>query len=136
MNSNDMKKLTLISLIIGILLNVNIVTANWSDDLFDKAFTSGDILGAVLDSYTNIAGSCSSGACLFGGFFYLIFFFLGLLMIYMKTHNFGNVAVIGLLMAPFFAWVGITYANIMVVYYSIGIMIALGIALILYRLVH
>jgi len=50
---------------------------------------AGDLIGAVLASYTNIIGY----------YFYGLIIFIGMVILYMKTQNYGVVGVTGLLVA-------------------------------------
>jgi hypothetical protein len=111
-----MKKI--ITLII-ILSMIPIVTAqNWADNLFNQAFQTGDFYGAIYNSYYNVLGAS----------FYLILIGMALMMIYIKTQNFGVVATTGMLMST-----AIALLVPSIFFYAISTVIALGIATVLYR---
>ena len=50
---------------------------------------AGDIMGAILTSYTNIIGY----------YFYGLIIFIGMIILYLKTQNYGLIGVVGLLIA-------------------------------------
>jgi predicted branched-subunit amino acid permease len=84
-------------------------------------FTSGNIYGAVISSYTNVLGL----------WFYLLVLMLGMIMIYIKTKNFGTTTLVGILISSAVIPLLPTQA-----YFAITVIIALGITIILYRVFH
>jgi len=92
--------------------------------------TQGNIIGAVLSSYTNVLGV----------WFYFLVLLLGMVMIYMKTQNFGTTMITAML-ALAGSYSAITLGAISGILpagseYYVGIAIALGMAVIFYKVVH
>ena len=97
-----------------LMANMTVIAAeNWAN------FTSGDILGSVIQTQTNIAGI----------WFYALIMLMTMTMIQMKSQNFGVTTIIGILISA--AIIPFMPEN---TFFIIIIMIALGIALILYKL--
>lgn len=81
----------------------------------------GNIFGAVVLSYTNVMGY----------FFYASVMLLAMIMIYLRTNNFGTVTITGILIS----WAAIPFMPTQSLYF-IAIMIVLGITFILYKAFH
>lgn len=93
---------------------------SWADTLFLQA-SGGEWFQAMIASYTN----------LFGGFFYVILLSLALVMIYIKTGNFGTVAIVGI--ATSFAIITLAPG---ISFYGFMMIVVLGVAGIIYKLIR
>ena len=105
------------------------MTWTWADLLWNQLVgnttTAADPAGAVLASYTNVFGSVPGTSF---SIFYFALIGLALTMVYMKTRNFGNMAVVALLLMG-----GIAVLVPQTLYFAIITLIALGVAYILYK---
>jgi hypothetical protein len=101
------------------------MTSNYTlavDAMWNQLVGNGmvaDPMTAIVTSYTNVLG----------GFFYFLLFGLAITMIYMKTRNFANTAIVILLMAG-----GLTLVVPQTLGFAIVMMAALGAAFILYKM--
>ena len=84
-------------------------------------FTAGNYFSAITLSYTNVMGM----------WFYAIVMFIGMIMIYLKTQDFGTVLITGLVISA----AAVTFMPSDAQFF-ISIMTAFGIALILYKVFH
>jgi predicted branched-subunit amino acid permease len=82
---------------------------------------SGDIVGASISSYTNIMGV----------WFYLIFLFMTMLMVYMRTQNYVTTALLGIIISGAVLPLMPSSASTIIV-----VMMCLGSTIILYRAFH
>jgi hypothetical protein len=90
----------------------------------------GNIFQAMISSYTNVLGV----------WFYTLVIFLGMMMIYFKTRNFGTTIITGILViAGSYSSIALGMATAIIpteAMFPIMIVIALGITVILYRVFH
>jgi len=87
------------------------------------AFTQGDIYHAILYSYTIPLGI----------FFYYLILFLGLMLIYFKTENFGTTVVTGFTVLGFVSASTVTMSGVESGYPFIFGFVALFITYVLYK---
>jgi hypothetical protein len=95
---------------------------NWTNPW--SQLTSGAIVQSTISPFTAI----------FGTWFYMLILFLGLMMVYFKTHNFGTTIVTGLVIsAGFFPYL-LTLGGYEAAMPTVYMMIVFGIFVVLYRL--
>ena len=86
--------------------------------------TSGNIVGSTITPFTFI----------FGGWFYVLIIFLGLMFVYTKTQDFGTTIVTGLIVSAGFLPVAVTLTGISSIYSIIWGMVVLALAGMLYKI--
>lgn len=86
--------------------------------------TQGDIMGAVLSSYTTTLDV----------YFYYLVLFMTMFMIYIKIQNFPNTILIGIIVGGAFIPFAATFSTFATVLGIVYFMIALMISIIFYRL--
>lgn len=86
--------------------------------------TAGKFFDAVIASYTSILGA----------WFYFLILFLSMVMIYIKTTNFGTTVLTGMIILAGFLPFAATLSGVTFVLPLIYGLIVLGIAIILYKL--
>jgi len=86
--------------------------------------TTGNIVQSTIAPFTFI----------FGGWFYVLIIFLGLMFVYMKTQDFGTTIVTGLIVSAGFLPVAVTLTGISSIYSIIWGMVVLALAGMLYKI--
>lgn len=84
---------------------------------------TGDVVGSTISPFTYI----------FGGWFYTLVIFIGLMFVYMKTQDFGTTVVTGFIVSAGFLPVAMTLTGISSIYSIIWGMVILALAGMLYK---